>query len=132
MDSADPTAQAERRFEALIGAFLMVAFSDGEFSKSEEYLVRVRLLREQKPRAMTDVEADAIYAKLETEFRSRPDATAERVLALVAEQRGNGVARRAITEAARKALMADRISRTQEDYALNRLAAALGLRDGEI
>ena len=110
----------------------MVAHADGLFSKPEEVGLRVGFLRERRPSGLVDADFDTLYLRLETDFRTNPDKASDRVVAEVEAFRGNGVARRAIIEVARKALAADRAVKPQEDHALGRLAAALGLREGEV
>ncbi|WP_417487350.1 hypothetical protein [Maricaulis sp.] len=127
-----PVEQAKRQFGVLVGVYLMVAHADGEFSKVEEVGVRLGVMRDWRPAGLTDAECDAIYSKLESGFRANPDKASARILAEVEAFRGNGIVRRAVVETARKALAADRLAKPQEDYALSRLAAALGLRESEI
>lgn len=132
MTSEPMREQQALQFEAIVGAYLLVAFADGRFDKSEEVGARLGLLRDSKPNTLADVEAEEMYGRLRAEFASSPDKAGKGVLLQLERLRGDGLARKAVVKAVRKALMADGVVTAQEEHALDKVALALGLREGEL
>lgn len=132
MSSETMQEQQKLQFEAIIGAYLLVAFADGRFDKSEEIGVRLSLLRDSKPNCISDVKAEETYGRLRAHFARNPDKAAQGVLAQLENLRGDGLARTAVVKVVRKALMADGVVTPQEESAMDKVAAALGLRQGEL
>ena len=73
-----------------------------------------------------------MFDDVETAFAADYDKAAEQVLVLAERVRTNGIAKRAVITAARSALMADGAVTGQEELAMSRLGAALGLKKGEL
>ncbi|WP_394692588.1 hypothetical protein [Hyphobacterium sp.] len=127
-----PKDQTARLSGAVVGAYLLVAFSDGDFTKSEE--VRLRLGQFDStnlPGLRRDV-FEAIYPDALTMFRQDYDKAAEYTLSMLAGFAGEGLVRRAVAEAVRAAVMADQQIKPQESLAINRIEEALGAPAGQI
>ena len=127
-----PNTEAEMIAHAVCGAHYLIALSDGEYAKSEEIGMLVGLLDKDTPAGLSKSDLEAATPIIERAFHKDYDAAAERVLEMISSLKGNGIAKRAIVQAVRSAVMADRIVKPQEDNASDRIAAALGLKPGEL
>jgi tellurite resistance protein len=127
-----PSTEAARIAHAVCGAYLMVAFSDGQYSKPEEVRLLVGLFGKTLPASVTKAELEAALPGLQRAFGADPDPAAARVLEIVAGLRSNGIAKRAVMQAAQMAVVADRKITVQEEAAMAKLAQALGVKAGEV
>lgn len=125
-------SEAEHIAGAMAGAFLMVTFSDGQFEKSEEVRLRRGLAESAKFTGLSVEDLDAIFVGVQEAFAKDYDKAAQRTLELVSAVRTNSVAKRAVVAAARTAVIVDKVVTPQEENTLNRLAEALGLKEGEL
>lgn len=113
------------------GAYLLVAFSDGKYEKSEEVSLLLGVIESEMSAASSRGQVEEIASELKAAFEADYDRTADRVLSELSNLSSNGVARRAVSKAARKALIADKVVKPQEELALERIGRALGLKQGE-
>lgn len=113
------------------GAYPLVAFSDGKYEKSEEVSLLLGVIESEMSAASSRGQVEEIAAELKAAFEADYDRTADRVLSELSNLSSNGVARRAVSKAARKALIADKVVKPQEELALERIGRALGLKQGE-
>jgi tellurite resistance protein len=127
-----PDHEAGRIAHAVCGAHFLVALSDGDYAKAEEISLAVGLMDKDKPAGIAKSDLEEAAPKIEQSFHRDYDATADRVLELICSLKGNGIAKRAIVQVVRSAVMADRVVKPQEDNASDRIAIALDLKPGEL
>lgn len=127
-----PDTEAEAIAATVCGAYLMVVLSDGRFEQIERVGFRVGLVEKSPPPGVSTSDLDSVFDDVETAFAADYDKAAEQVLVLAERVRTNGIAKRAVITAARSALMADGAVTGQEELAMSRLGAALGLKKGEL
>jgi tellurite resistance protein len=118
--------------KTVCGAYLIVAFSDGRYDKSEEVGMVVGLFEKNTPAGVSKADLEAALPELEQAFQADYDLAANRVLEMARSLRDNGLAKRAIMHAARTAVIADRAVAPQEESAMDRISEALGLKTGEL
>lgn len=118
--------------DAAIGAFLTVAFSDGQFAKAEEIRLKLGVLKSHASLHETASELDAAYERFVTAFSRDYDKAVASTLASLEKLKGHGMARRSVMAAAQSAVVADSAVKPQEELALERLAQALGLQRGAL
>jgi tellurite resistance protein len=131
-DFLKPKGDAARLATAVVGAYLVVACSDGDYAKSEE--IRLRLGQfdtTNLPGLERDV-FEAIYPDAQAIFLQDYDKAEKYTLSLLTGFASEGLVRRAVAEAVRVAVMADQQIKPQENLAINRIEEALGLPPGQI
>ncbi len=112
---------------AICGAHLMVAFADARYEASEEGRFLATVANEPGVRAIDAAAISASYNELEAAFREDYAAAADRVVAALAALDPQGETAALARMAARRAIVADQRLRPQEESALQRIAAAMGL-----
>ncbi|WP_422026697.1 TerB family tellurite resistance protein [Pyruvatibacter mobilis] len=112
---------------AVCGAYLLVAFSDGEFAPIEEGRLMAELAADDAFRAFDLSALNAEMDELIQAFTADYEATALDVLISIASVKEGEMAVRAVKHAARVAIIADQAISPQEEHALERVALALGL-----
>lgn len=125
--------EAERRkVRAACGAFLMVAFADGKFDRSEEARLLAGLANstpfDKFPSPVFEGEYNGLNAAIQSDYR----AAADTVLDDIAWAREVGGMDDIIMMAARAAIVADERVEAQEEAAIRQIAEALGREAGEI
>lgn len=127
-----PGTEAEQIVCAISGTFLLVTISDGRFEKSEEIRLRRGLIDTAKFTGLSATEMDTIALSAQSAFEADYDKASAHTLKQVAALKAHALARRAITDTARRAVVTDKTVTPQEENALNVLARALGLKEGEL
>ncbi|WP_417481425.1 TerB family tellurite resistance protein [Maricaulis sp.] len=127
-----PSTEAGIIAHAVCGAYLMVAFSDGQYAQSEKIRMVHGLLSKNVPAGVVKADLEAALPAIENAFAADYETVAKRVLELIASVSGNGIAKRAIIHAAQTAVVADNALVPQEAGALERISDALGLKKGAI
>jgi len=117
---------------AICGAYLMVAYSDGEFAPVEEGRLISELAADEAFTRFDQSALAAEMAELADAFTADYEATALDVLISVASVKEHEVETRAVKHAARVAIIADQSITPQEEHALDRIALALGLDKGAL
>ncbi|MEQ8179987.1 MAG: TerB family tellurite resistance protein [Amphiplicatus sp.] len=114
------------------GAFLAVAFADGRYDPLEE---RRFLSTIANAPALSGIRTEALqeaYNMLRAEIETDYPSAAAKILAAIAAAKGDMAIVEAVKVAARGAIVADRRLAPQEEVALDRIAAALGLEAGAV
>lgn len=117
---------------AVTGAFLLVAYADGRYEPSEESRFLSTIANDPALEPFKTEALELAYNLLNKEFIAGYAETSERVLTRVAALKNDARVADAVKLAARSAVVADRRIAPQEELALSRLAAALGLPEGEL
>ena len=128
MSETDPRTA----LHAICGAYLLVAYSDGQFAPVEEGRLTSELAADE---AFTRFDQAALNAEMDELTKAFPEdyeATALDVLVSIASVRDQDVETRAVMHAARVAVVADQAVSPQEEHALERIALALGLEKGAL
>jgi len=112
---------------AICGAYLLVAFSDGDFAPIEEGRLTSELAADEAFKQFDFSALNAEMDELINAFTADYEATALDVLISIASVKAGEVAVRAVKHAARVAVVADQAISPQEEHALARVALALGL-----
>ena len=126
MTRSEPIARA------LSGSYLLVAFSDGDYALAEKVSLTVGVLSEAAPAGLSSAELEAAFQEVTAAFERDYDKAAEQALSDIAECARQGVMKRAIADAARRAVVADNAVKQQEELALDRIAGALGMKAGDL
>ncbi len=117
---------------ALCGAYLMVAFADGDFAPIEEGRLMSELAADD---AFKHFDKDALRVAmlaLMDEFRADYDATALDVLISVHSIKDDEAEKQAVMHVARVAVVADHSISDREEAALTRIADALEIEKGSL
>ncbi len=125
-------SQAEIAIHAICGAYLLVAYSDGQFAPVEEGRLISELAADEAFKRFEQAVLAAEMAELMQAFPDDYEATALDVLVSIASIKEQEVERRAVKHAARVAVIADQAISPQEEHALDRIAMALGLEKGAL
>ncbi|CDO59510.1 hypothetical protein BN1012_Phect1296 [Candidatus Phaeomarinobacter ectocarpi] len=125
-------SQAEIAIHAICGAYLLVAYSDGQFAPVEEGRLISELAADEAFKRFDQAVLAAEMAELMQAFPDDYEATALDVLVSIASIKEHEVERRAVKHAARVAVIADQAISPQEEHALDRIAMALGLEKGAL
>lgn len=110
----------------------MVAFADARYDHAEEVRLLSTLINDPALRHVDPAALETCYNSLTGKFRTDFAKAAAVVLGAVTASRGQLVTVKAIKKAARLAVVADQKIRPQEEVALNAIAGALGLADGDV
>jgi len=117
---------------AICGAFLMVAFADARFDKSEEGRFLTTIANDP---ALAGIETKGLensYNKLVTAFSDNYAGAAATVLAAIKSISTEPHLVSAVKMSAQRAIVADDKIMGQEELALDHIALALGLKKGEV
>jgi len=125
-------SQATIALHAICGAYLMVAYSDGQFAPVEEGRLISELAADDAFKRFDQAALNAEMAELMEAFPADYEATALDVLVSIASIKGQDVEKRAVMHSARVAIIADQAISPQEEHALDRIALALGLEKGAL
>lgn len=117
---------------AICGAYLMVAYSDGQFAPVEEGRLMSELAADEAFKRFEQAALTAEMAELIKAFPDDYEATALDVLVSIASIKNHEVEKRAVKHSARVAVIADQAISPQEEHALDRIAMALGLEKGTL
>ncbi len=117
---------------AICGAYLLVAYSDGQFAPVEEGRLTSELAADEAFTRFDQAALTAEMAELMQVFPEDYEATALDVLVSIASVKAQDVEKRAVMHAARVAIIADQAISPQEEHALDRIALALGLEKGAL
>lgn len=128
MSETDP----KTALHAICGAYLMVAYSDGQFAPVEEGRLISELAADEAFKRFEQAALTAEMAELIKAFPDDYEATALDVLVSIASIKEHEVERRAVKHAARVAVIADQAISPQEEHALDQIAMALGLEKGAL
>jgi tellurite resistance protein len=131
-DQVMPERDANMALHAICGAYLMVAYSDGQFAPVEEGRLMSELAADEAFKRFEQAALTAEMAELVNAFPDDYEATALDVLVSIASIKDHDVERRAVKHAARVAVIADQAISPQEEHALDRIAMALGLEKGAL
>ncbi len=114
------------------GAFLAVAFADGRYDPLEERRFLSTIANDP---ALAGIRTEALqeaYNLLRAEIETDYADAAAKILAAIAAVKDDKPVAEAVKVAARGAIVADRRVAPQEEAALDRIAAALGLEAGAV
>jgi tellurite resistance protein len=114
------------------GAFLLVAFADGRYEPSEESRFLSTIANQPALACVNTQALQDAYNLLVGEIDADYAAAADRILAAIASMKDDAQISAAIKVAARGAVVADNRIAPQEEAMLDRIAAALGLKTGDI
>ncbi len=127
-----PLSNAELAAQAVCGAYLMVAFSDGEYDKREQVRMLSGLAAEDVPTGVNQAMLLEALPHLEEAFRTDYEKAVGQTLDAVSSVRGTEFARKGIMQAARIAVVANQEITAQEEQALAQIENALGLGNDKL
>lgn len=120
-------AESDRKIETLIGAYLIVAASDGVIAGSELTRFHEQMAEILPSLGLTTSQLGHRLELALARFRDRPGKSRDDALAAIASFRDDEAMAAAISRLARIAAVADRELEPQEEYALREIADMLGL-----
>lgn len=123
---------AERGARAICGAYLLIAFSDGDYAPLEEGRLSSELAADDVFKSLDKAQLDDAMQGLGEAFRQDFDGTAGAVLDAIRSVWDKPAEKKAVMHAARVAVVADQSITAQEELALERIADALGLEKGAL
>lgn len=132
MAAGSTQQHAELVARAVCGAYLMVAFADGEYDKREQVRLLSGLVADDTPAGVDQESLRATLPAVEAEFRTGYGNAVARALENIASVRDLAFARKAVMQAARIAVVANQEISAQEELALGRISEILGLGKGEL
>lgn len=120
-----PTASAETT--AACGAYLLVALADARVDAVEEARFLGGVVNDPAFRQFKSSALAGEYNRLFAALRADWDAAEAEILSAITATKANKTAVAAIKIAARQAVIADQVIKSQEDLVLARIARALGI-----
>lgn len=128
----DIVPQASAETTAACGAFLIVAHADARIDTIEEARFLGGVVNDP---AFRRFDSDALageYNRLIAALRADWGAAEKEILGAISSVKSNKEAVAAIKVAARQAVIADQVIKSQEDFVLARIALSLGLKTEDL